>query len=421
MKHRRLYTLYNGLLLLILPFVLLGVLVKWRKRFAKGIESWPERWGEWRRPEPPPFTQGVWWWVHAVSLGEVKAIEVFLREAPAKANVTIFLTLVTPEALAWASERNLAAVIAAAPIDLPWVVRRVFQRVNPRLFISVESEFWPNLLREARRSGAKVALMNGRISARSYRSYLRVRSILSALWDNFDLFAVRQHEDASRFVDLGVPQPMIHVTGNMKYDLPLPDRERGSSSTSDLLRLVIGSSREGEEKELLPVLAPLRQKFPGLQIIWAPRHIDRMSEIEQLFAAHSIPAVRKSVRLSSQDPHVLWDTMGDLVEAYKSADIALIGGSFVPKGGQNPIEPAALRVPVVFGPSMENFHGISEVMVQQKGAAQVTLTELRACLDRLLSSRDERIAMGERARAAVQSRQGATPKTITLLKGLAHA
>ncbi len=421
MKHRWIYRLYNGLVLFSLPFIVPGVLLKWRRRLARGVERWSERWGRLDAQQLAKLSAGPIWWVHAVSLGEVKAIEVFLRDAPDKARVKIFLSLVTPEALAWATEKNLAHVIAAAPIDLPWVVRRMFKAVKPALFVSVESEFWPNLLREARRSGARVALVNGRISARSYRSYMRVRTILTALWENFDLLAVRQHEDASRFTDLGVPSRMIHVTGNMKYDLPLPEPGAGTADLTRPMRLVVGSSREGEEKELLPVLALLQKKFPALQIIWAPRHLERVSELEALFTSQGMTYTRKSRQMSFRDPHVLWDTMGDLVEAYQQADVALIGGSFVPKGGQNPIEPAALCVPVVFGPSMENFHGIAEVLVQQRGAAQVTLSELEATLVRLFNSPDERRAMGERARSAVQSRQGATPKTLQLLKTLVHA
>ncbi len=418
---RWVYKLYNGLVLVSLPFIVLGVMLRWRKRFARGVERWPERWGRLTLEQSARLSSGPWWWVHAVSLGEVKAIEVFLREAPTKAGVKIFLTLVTPEALAWATERNIAAMVTAAPVDLPWVVRRVFRVVQPKLLISVESEFWPNLLREARRSGARVALINGRISAHSYRSYLRFRSWLPALWENFDLVAVRQHEDASRFADLGIPQRKIHVTGNLKYDLPLPVPLPASSAAS--LKgpvLVIGSSRHGEERELLPVMTSLGARFSNLQIIWAPRHLERIQEIENLFIAQGLHPIRKTQQGVS-GPCVLWDTMGELLDAYRMADIAVIGGSFVPKGGQNPIEPAALGVPVVFGPSMENFHGIAEVLVQQGGGAQVTLTELERCLADLLENAAKRQKMGQQARLAVMSRQGATRKTLALLKDLSHA
>ncbi len=422
MKSRWIFRIYNGLVLFALPFILLGVMLRWRRRFARGIERWSERWGHLSSEQEERLASGVWWWVHAVSLGEVKAIEVFLREIPKQADAKVILSLVTPEALSWAAEKGLADEIIAAPIDLPWVVRRAFAAAKPKLFISVESEFWPNLLREAKRSGARVALVNGRISAHSYQSYKHITSLLSVLWENFDLLAVRQHEDASRFTDLGVPQRMVHVTGNLKYDLPLPGRTNGHSSEPNRnLTIVIGSSREGEEKELLSVMEKLKVRVPRLRVIWAPRHVDRIEEIEALLANHSVSCARKSRGPSAAASDILWDTMGDLLDAYKQADVAVVGGSFVPKGGQNPIEPAALSVPVVFGPSMENFHGIAEVLVQQGGARQVTLPELEGCLGELLENKDRRQEMGRLARRAVESRQGATDKTLTLLKGLARA
>jgi 3-deoxy-D-manno-octulosonic-acid transferase len=421
MKNRWVFRLYNALVLCALPFILFGVMLRWRRRFARGIERWSERWGQLTPPQKARFGSGVWWWVHAVSLGEVKAIEVFLREIPKQSGAKVLLSLVTPEALSWAAENGLADEVIAAPIDLPWVVRRAFAAVKPQLFISVESEFWPNLLREAKRSGARVALVNGRISAHSYESYKQISFLLPALWENFDLLAVRQHEDASRFTDLGVPQRLVHVTGNLKYDMPLPNRRNGTSAADQHLTIVVGSSREGEEKELLTITEKLKTRLPQLRVIWAPRHIERINEIEALFAARAVPCARKSVNPATRVSDVLWDTMGDLLDAYKQADIAVVGGSFVPKGGQNPIEPAALSVPVVFGPSMENFHGIAEVLVQQGGAQQVTLPELEHCLGELLEQSDKRQAMGQRARRAVESRQGATDKTLALLKGLARA
>ena len=421
MKNRWIFRLYNLLVLLALPFILIGVMIRWRKRFARGLDRWSERWGRLSEEKRAKFQSGDWWWVHAVSLGEVKSIDVFLRQIPKQTGVRVLLSVVTPEALQWAAEKNLADEVIAAPVDLPWVVRRVFRAVRPRLFISVESEFWPNLLREARRAGARVALVNGRISARSYSRYKIIQRILPAVWECFDLVAVRQHEDASRFTDLGLPQRVVHVTGNLKYDLPLPHRSNGTARDPARLTLVVGSSREGEEKELLPVLEKLRLKNPALRIIWAPRHVERVNEIEALFASQSILSVRKSAGPFSDAPCVIWDTMGDLLDAYAQADIAVIGGSFVPKGGQNPLEPAALNVPVVFGPSMENFHGIAEVLVLQGGARQVTLTQLGACLGELLEKADLRQDMGRRARQAVESRQGATEKTLSLLKELAHA
>jgi 3-deoxy-D-manno-octulosonic-acid transferase len=422
MKSRWIFRLYNFLVLLSLPFILLGVILRWRKRVARGMDRWQERWGRLSPETRAKFSGGEWWWVHAVSLGEVKSIEVFLKEIPKQAHARVLLSVVTPEALAWADEKQLADVVIAAPVDLPWVVRRIARAVKPRLFISVESEFWPNLLREAKRAGAKVALVNGRISARSYNRYKYIQGILSAVWECFDLVIVRQHEDASRFNDLGVPQRLVHVSGNMKYDLPLPHRSNGQNTRDpSRLTIVIGSSRAGEEKELLPILERLRSPYPGLRVIWAPRHVERISEIESLFASQSVPCVRKSLGSYSEASSVLWDSMGDLLDAYAQADIAVIGGSFVPNGGQNPLEPAAMSVPVVFGPSMENFRGIAEVLVQQGGASQVTLPEIEHCLSELLQNREARQDMGARARRAIESRQGATNRSLVLLKRLIGA
>ncbi len=417
MLNRWIFKIYNGLVLVALPLVVLGVALRWRRRFfSKGFQRWSERWGHLAPEQRALFGDGGWWWVHAVSVGEVKAIEPFLKRAPAQAHVKVLLSVVTPEALAWAQEKKIADQIIAAPIDLPWVVRRVFRAVKPQLFVSVESEFWPNLLREARRSGARVALINGRLSEHSFRSYRRVRFILRALWECIDLCAVRQSEDASRFAALGVPESKIRVTGNLKYDLPLPERNGGASHASLGPVLVLGSTREGEEARLLPVIEKIGRQYPTLQVIWAPRHVERVSEIETLLASSGFRSSRKSERKGGE--HVLWDSMGDLLDAYKTADVAIVGGSFVPKGGQNPIEPAALRLPVVFGPSMENFRGISETLIQNGGACQVTLGDLEACLQDLLEHPDKRRAMGERARQTIESRQGATDRTLKLLEEL---
>jgi len=239
MKNRWVYPLFNFLLVLALPLIGAVILLRWRRRvFSNGKNRWAERWGylpaealaclsrQTRQTsgEAPPSVwrasgEGGVWWVHAVSLGEVKAIETFLHQIPASSGAKVLLSAVTPEALAWATDNKVADVIIAAPLDFPWVVRRAFHAVRPAVFVSVESEFWPNLLREAKRSGARVALINGRISERSFKSYRRIRPLLAALWEQVDLYAVRQAGDAQRFAALGVPVDKIHVTGNLKYCL----------------------------------------------------------------------------------------------------------------------------------------------------------------------------------------------------------
>lgn len=425
MMRRWAYPLFNALLIACLPLLGLVVLLRWHRRvFAKGGDRWDERWG---RFSPETLAQlktsSRWWWVHAVSMGEVKAISAFLRKAPEQSGAKILLSVVTPEAIVWATENRVADCIVAAPLDLPWVVRRALQTVKPELFLSVESEFWPNLLREAQRSGAHVALINGRISARSFRSYQRIQPLLPALWDTLNLFAVRQNEDAERFAKLGVPQEKIVITGNLKYDLFVERRAHARQAETPVV--VMGSTREGEERRLLPVMEQVRHRLPEVQIIWAPRHVERIPELEAMLNEQGLAYRRVSEMRQSGNgaraTHVLWDSMGDLLEAYKQAHVAVIGGSFVPKGGQNPIEPAALKLPVLFGPSMDNFQGVAESLLQSGGARRVSVEELGEQLTTLLKNPHTREEMGERAHQAVLSEQGATDRTLVLLQGLLHA
>jgi 3-deoxy-D-manno-octulosonic-acid transferase len=426
---RRIWTfrIYNALVLLLLPLVLLYVAIRWRRRIAKGLDRWDERWGRLTPAQQASFRQGKWWWVHAVSVGEVKAIEAFLRKVPALAGVRVVLTVVTPEAIAYAAQKKLAEIVIAAPIDLPWIVRRTVRAIQPKLFISVESEFWPNLLRENHRAGARVVLINGRLSARSFRSYRRFQGVLQVLWECFDLWAVREVQDAERFRALGVPEGKIKTTGNLKYDLLDQTPESRLPAGAGKPTLVIGSTREGEEKILLPILERLCASHPGLRVIWAPRHMERVAEVETLLQSGNVSCLRKSsMPLNgrfdrSPASHILWDSMGDLLEAYRRADIAIVGGSFVHKGGQNPIEPAALGLPVVFGPSMENFLAISETLITDGGARQVTLERLEECLSTLIIDAGLRQSMGRNARDTVERQKGATERTIHLLKGLESA
>lgn len=453
MRNRATFLVYNALILLVLPIILLYVVARWHRRvFAKGFYRWSDRLGRFddQGADMRRRLGDRTWWIHAVSLGEVKAIETFLKRASQHSGAKIFLSVVTPEALAYAQEQQLADVVAAAPIDLPWIVRRVLAVVRPKLFISVESEFWPNLLRESHAFGAKVALINGRISARSFRSYHSVRFFLPALWDCFDLFALREPQDAERFKQLGIPESKLHITGHLKYDVSLPPRPTGVPARNGTHApvVVLGSTREGEEAQLVPILERLRARIPDLRVIVAPRHLERVNELEKIFSGMGIGYGRKTTEPSPLIPlpkgrgqdqdapafplkgegarkadegvhYLIWDTFGNLMEAYGQADMAIIGGSFVDKGGQNPIEPAALGLPVVFGPSMENFHGIADILVRSGGARQVALADLEPCLEELLRQPERRKTMGANARQAVEHSQGATERTLQLLEHIA--
>lgn len=414
--HRLVYRVYNLLLLLLLPLVLLGVLLRWRKRVRRGLDRWSERWGRLSDVQKSLFGMGHrWWWVHAVSLGEVKAIERFLKQAPAHAGVRVVLSVVTPEALAYARDAHLADQMIAAPVDLPWVVRRTFRAIRPEWFLSVESEFWPNLLREAKRSGARVGLINGRISQRSFRRYRWVKFLLGALWENIDVAAVREAQDAQRFQALGLPESSLRVVGHMKYDVPVETLP--TLPLPSMPMIVLGSTREGEEAALLPALERVRHAFPLARIICAPRHVDRAADVQAVFGAWPVRRRSESPESPIDSGHVLiWDTFGDLLDAYRQADVAVIGGSFVAKGGQNPIEPAALGKPVFFGPSMENFKDIAEALLAGGGAVQTSADALGEHLSEALHDRARLSAMGAQARAVIEKARGATERTLNLLE-----
>lgn len=413
-----LFLTYTALGLLLMPAIAVGILVRWRRRFlTKGLVRWSQRWGR-LPPEALRLLRsgGGWWWVHAVSVGEVKAIEPFLKRIPERAGVRVLLSVVTPEAIAWATGRRLADVVIAAPIDLPWVVRRIAMAVRPAWFITVESEFWPNLLHETGRCGAKVALINGRLSERSTRSYHRIRWAMKVVWDSLDVVAVRQEEDAARFRSLGVAPERIVITGNLKFDVPLPPLEVLPDEPGKWV-VTLGSTREGEESLIAEVLAGLRTRYPDLRLIWAPRHVDRTPKVEAVLNTHGLRAVRRSAVGMHWDRRtdLIWDTMGNLSDAFLMSHLVIMGGSFVPKGGQNPLEPAALGKAVLFGPSMENFRGIADAIVQEGGARQVTQASLAQDVERLLVSPAEREALGAGGRRFLESRQGATERTLDLL------
>lgn len=413
------YAIYNIFVVLFLPLVLFGVLLRWRKRVVRhGLAHWRERWGRLSSSQRNLFAMGHrWWWCHAAALGEVRAIESLLRRTPSRTGVKVLLSVVTPEALEWARSHHVADQIIAAPLDLPWVVRRVFRAVRPEWFMTVESEFWPNLLREAHASGARVALINGRISNRSYRRYRWIRPLLQALWRNIDVLAVREQQDAERFAGLGVVTSKIHIVGHLKYDVAVEPSVPPSGAPPTV---VLGSTRAGEEALLWPSLSATRERHPGLRLVIAPRHIERAPELQKWLRTAGVEAWRLSEqpdRAMAAGDTVLWDTMGQLMTAYRMADVAVMGGSFAGKGGQNPIEPAALGRPVVFGPSMDNFREIAAALLANGGARQAEANALADLLSELLFDASLRRRMGDQALATVRAAQGATERTLDLLEG----
>lgn len=361
-------------------------------------------------------------WIHAVSVGEVLSLQSLVRELRARhPSWEIFFSTLTNTGSEMARQKLKAADhIFHVPFDFGWSVRRAFRSIRPSVLLLAESEFWPNLLREAKRSGASVILANGRVSDRSFRRYRVLKRLAARLWGYVDLFLVQTGQDKARFEALGVPPGRVKVAGNLKCETRLKDWSRaelgrlrkqiGLSARAKVI--VAGSTREGEEAQLLEAFREGRRRRKDIFLIIAPRHLDRADEVEKLCRAAGW-TVRRRTRLR---PGQAWDvlildTLGELAHFYALGDAAFVGGSLVPWGGHNILEPAYYGKPIFFGPHMHNFAFLAETFTRE-GAARVVRS--RSDLARVFALTNEASlkAMGARARRTLASLQGATAKTV---------
>jgi 3-deoxy-D-manno-octulosonic-acid transferase len=364
-------------------------------------------------------------WIHAVSVGEsavaVPLVEGIRQRWP---ELSIVVSTITPTGARIVAERLAGrAVHRYFPVDLPGPVRRALDAARPRFFIAIETELWPNFLRAlaARRIPAMIA--NGRISDRSFRRYHRVRWLMRRVLADVSVFAMQSEEDARRIVALGAPPERVVVTGNLKSDL-LPEasddeawRQRLGLGPGNRL-WIAGSTHRGEEALALDAFVHAKARFPGLALLLAPRHPERAGEVEELIRARGLVAVRRS-RLpqdAARGTIVILDTVGELAQLYALAEIVFVGGSLVPIGGHNMLEPAMRGKPVLFGPHTSNFREGAELL-QMSGGGLVVKDgdELARELTRLLEDGDLASRMGRGAREAFVGRQGALSATLDLI------
>ncbi len=365
-------------------------------------------------------------WIHAVSVGEIQAAAALTgalaRRCP---NLVVWLTTSTStgrEAARWAMPRECP--IRTFPLDVFGGPTRALASLKPDIVILLESELWPNFLKAAKARGVKTMLANGRISARSASGYRRVRFFLREVLDNLDLMAMIHPDDRDRIVSIGADPSRVRVAGNAKYDLLLdrvdPDRTEQFRRDLGLVGrpvLVAGSTRQGEEPIILDVFRRLRSEFPGLHLILAPRHVQRAEEIEARIRSLGLTHVRRSRMPSKcQEADVtLVDVMGELFHLYGLAQVAFCGGSLAPRGGQNPLEPAAWGVPVLYGPSMEDFID-ARTMLEGCGAGYTVHrpADLYQGLRELLADPDRSKALGFSGRQALERQHGAADNLADL-------
>lgn len=366
-------------------------------------------------------------WIHAVSVGEaataVPLVEAIGRRWP---ELAVVMTTVTPTGARVVADRLDGKVTHRYfPFDLPGPVRRALGAVKPRFFIGMETELWPNFLRALERRGVPAMIANGRISDRSFRRYHRVRFLTARMLRDISVFAMQSQEDARRIIALGALPERVVVTGNLKTDLA-PAEAGGEAVWQRLLGIaeddlvwIAGSTHRGEEAAVLQAFKGLRVRFPTLALLLAPRHPERAPEVERLAADAGLSTIRRSELPRDRGRHavVILDTVGELAQIYRVGTVVFVGGSLVPTGGHNMLEPALLRKPVLFGPHTSNFRESAELLLQAEGAVLVAeVSQLEARVGELLSDGDRRRRMGEAALHAIVSRQGAVQQTIELVE-----
>jgi 3-deoxy-D-manno-octulosonic-acid transferase len=361
-------------------------------------------------------------WVHAVSVGEVMAAHPLIRELKKKyPGRKLILSTVTVTGNYTARQRVPEAdAVFFFPFDYPWVVRRVIRRINPVIVLVAETELWPNFFRELTRADIPSAVINGRISGSSYKNYLKFRSFFSQVFGQVTLFCMQSREDAVRIKDIGAPADRVMITGNLKFDQKIPTIK----STPVSLRagskvITAGSTHRGEEATLLDVFRRLREKFPELVLIIAPRHPERFDEVAGLVNRAGYDCQRRTRLKSVIKDVLLLDTIGELRSFYAICDIAFVGGSLVKVGGHNLLEPAAMKKPVIFSRYMFNFKEISEALILAGGGILVKdKQELYAQVDKLLSDKKYSQQVGDRAFSVIEANSGAAKRTIDAVSGL---
>ncbi len=367
-------------------------------------------------------------WIHAVSVGEVLSLRRLVSEIKKRhPSWAVYFSTLTNTGFKIAREKLVEAdAIFLLPLDFGWTVRRYFSALRPRLFVLAESEFWPQLLRRAKKSCRYVLLINGRISQRSFRKYRWLGVLSRRIFGRVDRFLVQTEIDRKRLERIGVAESRIEVAGNLKADIRLPavspeelnDLRRKIGVSDEKKIIIAGSTHKGEEEKILKAFKEAQASRQDLAVVIAPRHPERSTEVEKIGAGLSLGVVRRTLAEPERPWDVLiLDTIGELAIFYALGDLAFVGGSLVPHGGQNLLEPAYYGKPVLFGPHMENFAFLADQFVRS-GGARVVRDWIDLEENFLMKDQSALEAMGIKARELLFSLQGSTERTIQVIESL---
>lgn len=420
------YLLYNGLLLIaalfLVPYYLLrGV------RYGKSRRGIRERLGQLSEEQLARLENQKIIWVHAVSVGETRAASPLLKKLRQKyPDYKILLTNVTETGHEVAKAHPDVDFCLFFPFDFSWVVRRVLQLVQPQLVVIVETEIWPNFVRQAKLLDIPLVLVNGRLSDRSYPRYRRFRPVLKPLLECFSAFCMQSQMDAERIGQLGAESLRIENTGNLKFDHEL--KEVSAEKLTELRRtfclpdqlsvLVAGSTHAGEEKQLLSLYQTLLEEERQLLLVLIPRHPQRSREVQALLKEQGLggrlrSSLNETDRLFAAGEVLIVDTLGEVLDFYAVSELVFVGGSLVPVGGHNMLEASLCGKAALFGPHIQNFREISAKLVRAGAGVMVSnqqelLQQARLLLDDPIRCR----AMGQAGRALIAENAGATERTM---------
>jgi len=366
-------------------------------------------------------------WIHALSVGEVTSalpLVCGIRQRFPEVFLVFSATTTSGSRVAERLMEGRADLIVPFPLDILPVTASFVSHIKPDLFILVETDFWPNILTGLQRRHIAAMLVNGRISRQSMTSYRRFAFFFRPLFQTFRHLCMQTEDDRLNMIDLGVPPERVHTLGNLKFDTPFitanqPPAPLPMTMPDQRLLFVAGSTHKGEEEIILNVFARLRMSFPDLYLIIAPRDIGRGKEIQALATARDITSACRSENNNEARRLLILDTIGELAGCYRFADIAFVGGSLVALGGHNPIEPAVMETPVLFGPHMEDFAEISAELLSVGGAKSVADEEaLHQAVSIWLADPELREKAGLAALACVKKQQGVIERHLQLIQAL---
>lgn len=418
---------YSLLFMLVLPIIFCRLIYKGR-RLPAYRARWAERLGLVSFIADKKAFNPIW--VHAASVGEVLAAVPLIKSLKSHhANTPILITTMTPTGseqvqIHFKNELNNTVFHSYVPYDIDWIVRRFFNRLKPLALVIMETELWPNLLSIAHEKQIPIVIANARLTPKSVKSYQRIKGFMKLILNQVDVVAAQSQLDVERYASLGLDPKKIMYTGNIKYDLTIPE---GLFEKAHALKELWGKERPvwiaasthaGEESKILSVFLELQKKTPDLLLLLVPRHPNRFEEVYQLCLKSNLRILRATQPQQRMDAHVfLGDTMGDLWTYYSASDMVFLGGSLVPIGGHNFLEPASLGLPIVSGPYLANCAEVVDFLKAAGGIKVVdTEKDLQAQLQDFLDHPEQAKAQGQAAQEAAERNRGALNRLVSVIE-----